>query len=129
MSCSFTERFAFHEQAAEQRIRLADARRMAEIRIANRDIYIWEDGCSACMAAQTRPTAHGIGVSLVYTPADLRRKGYASASVAALSQMLLDSGRSFCALFADLANPTVNHIYQAIGYVPVADWESYVFGR
>ena len=26
-----------------------------------------------------------------------------------------------CALFTDLANPTSNSIYQAVGYAPVAD--------
>ncbi|NLT43149.1 MAG: GNAT family N-acetyltransferase, partial [Anaerolineae bacterium] len=41
--------------------------------------------------------------------------------VAALSQMLLDRGRRFCFLYTDLANPTSNHIYQEIGYHPVAD--------
>ena len=38
-----------------------------------------------------------------------------------LSQAQLDDGRTFCFLFTDLANPTSNHIYQAIGYEPVRD--------
>jgi hypothetical protein len=47
--------------------------------------------------------------------------------VAALSQSLLDSGYEFCVLFADLANPTSNHIYQDIGYTPVCDFATYRF--
>ncbi|MBC8077176.1 MAG: GNAT family N-acetyltransferase, partial [Chloroflexales bacterium] len=31
------------------------------------------------------------------------------------------AGKRFCFLFTDLANPTSNHIYQAIGYAPVVD--------
>ena len=49
------------------------------------------------------------------------------ATVAALSQLLLDSGRKFCFLFTDLSNPTSNHIYQAIGYRPVCDVDEYRF--
>jgi len=30
-------------------------------------------------------------------------------------------------LFTDLANPTSNHIYQTIGYVPVVDVDQYHF--
>ncbi len=56
-----------------------------------------------------------------------RRQGYASSCVAALSQTLLDQGRKYCFLFTDLANPTSNHIYQAIGYQPICDMNEYWF--
>ena len=36
-------------------------------------------------------------------------------------------GRRFCFLFTDLANPTSNKIYQAIGYEPVCDVDQYGF--
>ena len=73
------------------------------------------------MALQTRPTQHGIGVGGVYTPPELRRRGYASSCVAALSQRLLDAGFEYCTLYTDLSNPTSNDIYQQIGYRPVGD--------
>jgi hypothetical protein len=60
-------------------------------------------------------------VGPVYTPPAERRRGYAGALVAALSQRLLDEGREFCFLFTDLANPTSNHVYQEIGYEPVCE--------
>ncbi|MFO7545350.1 MAG: GNAT family N-acetyltransferase, partial [Trueperaceae bacterium] len=50
-----------------------------------------------------------------------RRRGYATALVAAVTQAMLDEGRRFCSLFTDLANPTSNAIYQRIGYRPVSD--------
>jgi uncharacterized protein len=40
---------------------------------------------------------------------------------------LLDPGWQFCALFANLANPTSNSTYQKIGYRPVADFDEYHF--
>jgi predicted GNAT family acetyltransferase len=46
-----------------------------------------------------------------------------------VSQAELDAGRRFCFLFTDLANPTSNHIYQAIGYEAVRDFNAYAFDR
>jgi predicted GNAT family acetyltransferase len=92
-------------------------------------MYLWEDANAVvAMAGHSGPTPHGMRVGPVYTPPERRGHGYASALVAALSQMLLDGGRRLCFLFTDLANPTSNHIYQAIGYVPVSDVDSYRFG-
>jgi predicted GNAT family acetyltransferase len=91
-------------------------------------IYLWEDGQPVSMSGYSRPTPNGIVVLAVYTPHEHRGKGYASTNVAALSQMLLDSGRKYCFLYTDLANPTSNHIYQAIGYKPVCDADMYKFG-
>ncbi len=36
---------------------------------------------------------------------------------------------SFLFLFTDLANPTSNHIYQAIGYEPIRDIDIWRFER
>jgi predicted GNAT family acetyltransferase len=81
------------------------------------------------MAAKTRETDHGAVVSLVYTPANHRGKGYASNLTAGLSDHFLKQGYQFCVLFTDLANPTSNAIYQKIGYYPVADMDQYVFSK
>jgi uncharacterized protein len=90
--------------------------------------YLWEDGGEpVSLVAYGNPTAHGIRIGPVYTPLEHRGRGYASACVAAISQYLLDSGRTFCFLFTDLANPTANHIYQAIGFNPVNDVDMYEF--
>jgi predicted GNAT family acetyltransferase len=87
-----------------------------------RGLHLWEaDGRPVSMVGYAGTTPHGVRIGAVYTPPALRGRGYASAAVAALSQWLLDSGRQFCFLHTNLANPTSNHIYQAIGYCPVAD--------
>jgi uncharacterized protein len=102
-------------------------RQTMEDRINHRELYVWEDGQPVSMAAKARPVSHGITVNLVYTPPKFRRRGYAGNSVAALSQILLDEGWQFCSLHTDLSNPTSNHIYQAIGYRRVCDFNEYVF--
>lgn len=87
-----------------------------------RRVWFWEDnGEPVSMVGSTGPTPNGIRVGPVYTPRPLRGKGYASACTAAVSQLLLDEGRTFCFLYTDLSNPTSNKIYQNIGYAPVCD--------
>lgn len=86
-------------------------------------VFVWErEGDLISMAMKTRPIAHSITVSGVYTPPEHRRQGYASALVAQLSQHLLGLGYQFVNLFTDLANPTSNAIYQRIGYQPVCEF-------
>jgi predicted GNAT family acetyltransferase len=91
--------------------------------------YLWEtDGRPVSWAGVGGRTPHGTRIGPVYTPPEHRGRGYASALVAAASQAQLDAGLAFCFLFTDLANPTSNRIYQAIGYEPVTDVEVYAFG-
>lgn len=80
--------------------------------------HLWQtdDGRLVTLVAARGRTRSGIRIGPVYTPPELRRRGYASAAVAALSQRLLDSGLARCCLFADRKNATSNAIYQAIGY-------------
>jgi len=96
---------------------------MTERKIEAREIRVWEtQGRLTSMAAGARPTGKGITLNLVYTPKDLRRKGFATALVADLSRIFLEEGYRFCTLFTDLDFPTSNHIYQRIGYRPVSDF-------
>jgi len=95
--------------------------------LANGTLYLWEDGVPTSMAGWSRGTAHGASVSMVYTPADHRGRGYATALVAELSRTILARGKRFCVLFTNLANPTANAIYARIGYRPVSDHGSWRF--
>ncbi len=86
-----------------------------------RGMVLWCEPEPVCMAGFGGMTPNGVRIGFVYTPPEHRRRGYATACVAALSQLLLDRGRRYCFLFTDLANPTSNRIYQQIGYQPVCD--------
>jgi uncharacterized protein len=91
--------------------------------------YVWDDGGEVVsLVGAGGETPNGIRIGPVYTPPERRGRGYASALTAAASQDQLDRGRRFVFLFTDLANPTSNKIYQAIGYEPVCDVDQYVFG-
>jgi uncharacterized protein len=93
-----------------------------------RTFYLWEvDGRPVSYAAAGGPTPSGIRIGPVYTPPAERGHGYGSAVTAATTQAQLDAGRRFVFLFTDLANPTSNKIYQAIGYEPVIDIDQWMF--
>lgn len=98
-------------------------------------MLLWEDGGEpVSFAGWGGPTPNGIRIGPVYTPPELRGRGYATALTAELSQRLLDGrlfdgGRRFCFLYTDLANPTSNAIYERIGYRRVAESAEIVFSR
>lgn len=118
--------YCFHQDAGLEGT-AEEARESAERWIDDRNAFLWDDGRPVSMAVKTRHTTHGMTVSGVYTPPEFRRRGYAGACVAALSQQMLDAGWDFCTLFTDLANPTSNSVYQKIGYRPVCDFDEYAF--
>ena len=106
-----------------------DATGFLERRAADPDarLVLWEDGAPVSLAACGSATPHGIRIGPVYTPPELRGRGYASALTAELTRELLAAGRDFCFLYTDLANPTSNSIYRRIGYRPVTDAEMWRF--
>lgn len=99
----------------------ADPDEEARRRVGRRSVFVWDDGRPVSMAAWAGRTGRGVRVNFVYTPPEYRRRGFASACVADLTQRLLTEDHAFCCLFTDLANPTSNRIYQRIGYRPVCD--------
>jgi predicted GNAT family acetyltransferase len=93
-------------------------------------IRLWEDGGRpVSLAGWGGRTPNGIRIGPVYTPPELRGRGYATALTAELSQRLLDAGRRFCFLYTDLANPTSNAIYERIGYRRVCESAEIAFDR
>jgi predicted GNAT family acetyltransferase len=99
------------------------ARRTIEYRLTaeRAGLMLWEDGDVVSVAGFGGETPNGIRIGPVYTPPELRGRGYATALVAELSSKLLAEGRRFCFLYTDLANPTSNAIYERIGYVRVCE--------
>lgn len=95
---------------------------MAQRLIGRGVLFLWVDAGRECaMVSSSRETRSGCAINMVYTPPQFRRLGYATAAVATLSDALLKSGRRFCCLYTDLANPTSNSIYAKIGYRPIRD--------
>ncbi|MGV9821029.1 GNAT family N-acetyltransferase [Nocardia xishanensis] len=100
---------------------------MIRKRVAAGRWWLWENGGRpVSLAAHQVPVGGWTRIGPVYTPPAERGHGYASALTAQVSRILRRTGFDVC-LFADLANPTSNRIYRAIGYQPVDDFVNYVF--
>ncbi|GAB2509787.1 GNAT family N-acetyltransferase [Nocardia heshunensis] len=98
-------------------------------RLATGRWWLWEDGGRpVSLTAHQVPIRGWARIGPVYTPPETRGHGYASALVAHVAGTLRAAGQEVC-LFTDLANPTSNKIYRAIGFEGVLDQAQYVIGR
>ena len=113
-----------HEAVPKPERELGRLERTLDTRLSSTDagFWLWEDADEpVSLAGFGGRTPTGIRIGPVYTPAELRRRGYASALVAELSGWLLRRGHRACFLYTDLSNPTSNRIYTEIGYERIAD--------
>ena len=91
-------------------------------KLSHGGVTVWEAGGRAVsIAAVTRQVVKMVRIGPVYTPPELRGRGYASAVTAEVSRQAREAGAEEVLLYTDLANPTSNSIYQRIGYRAVED--------
>ena len=103
----------------ERHIRLVEARLEAT---ADSGLWFWEDdGGPVSLSGYGGSTPNGIRIGPVYTPPELRGRGFATSLVAEQGRWLLGTGRSLCFLYTDLDNPTSNALYRRIGYRMIAE--------
>jgi len=120
---------AFHVEVLPNQVHgIEQSRENAQARVEQGMTFLWQvQERPVAMASLSRPTARGISINAVYTPPEERRRGYATALVAAVTREGLRRGKEFCVLYTDLANPTSNSIYQKIGYRFIARSRNYRF--
>ncbi|MEU8481981.1 GNAT family N-acetyltransferase [Streptomyces sp. NPDC048641] len=107
----------------------AGSREWADERISYGGVTLWEteDGVPVSMAGVTREAAGAVRVAPVYTPKELRGRGYAGAVTAEVSRAARAAGAHEVVLFTDLANATSNGLYLRIGFRPVRDFAVHTF--
>jgi len=96
-------------------------------RLAAGDLWIWDDDIPVSMAARTEAVVGVSRIQAVNTPPEQRRRGYASAGVAALSASVLAQGLR-CVLHANVSNVAATSVYQRLGYRAVSDLRRYQLG-
>jgi predicted GNAT family acetyltransferase len=106
---------------------VGDHERTVDRRTQGRQLWLWEDADVVAMAGVSEAVAGVARLGPVYTPPERRSRGYASALVAAVSARTRSRGLR-CILYTDLANPTSNAIYRALGYRAVDEALRYAFG-
>jgi ribosomal protein S18 acetylase RimI-like enzyme len=112
----FADFAAFIGEGGQQDHHVAD-------RVADGRVLLWTDatGRPVSMVGWSPRVAGQVRIAPVWTPADLRGRGYAGAVVTQAGRELQQSGAEQVLLFTDLANPTSNALYQRIGYRPLGD--------
>jgi hypothetical protein len=107
--------------------KLSESEERIRARIGKNIHYIWVDGGPVAQAVLGRNTPNGAAISWVYTPPEYRGRGYATSVVAELTKNILASGKSFCCLFADAANPASCSVYRKLGYIDVCEVDEIKF--
>ncbi|MCX5403940.1 GNAT family N-acetyltransferase [Streptomyces sp. NBC_00335] len=91
-------------------------------RLSYGGMLLWEDaGVPVSLAGFFRPIDAVTRIGPVYTPPELRGRGYAAGVTYAATEAAHAAGAAEVLLFTDLANPTSNGVYQRLGYTPVED--------
>ena len=117
----------FHDEAGPAGPR--DSAREVDGRLGHGGLVFWEhEGRPVSLAGRTRAAAGQARIGPVYTPPQLRGRGFGGAATAAITQAALDDGAEGVVLFTDLANPASNTLYQRLGYRPLSDWAVLRFG-
>jgi predicted GNAT family acetyltransferase len=116
---AFAEEALPEDNEAERQVRFVEARLAAT---ENSGLWFWEDGGSpVSLSGYGGATPNGMRIGPVYTPPELRGRGYATTLVAEQCRWLLGTGRALCFLYTDLDNPTSNALYRRIGFRMVAE--------
>ena len=118
---------AFHDEAGPEGPNASE--RVVRDSLGYGGLVLWEhQGRSVSLAGRHRAVAGQVRIGPVYTPPELRGRGFGGAATAAVTQAALDDGAEVVVLFTDLANPASNTLYQRLGYRPVGDWAVLRFG-
>jgi uncharacterized protein len=115
----------FHEDAVGGRPS-GETAALVDHRLGQEQLWVWDDGRPVSMTGVSAPVAGVARVGPVYTPPSHRNHGYASALVAQVSEGVRGRGHR-CILYTDLANPTSNSLYRALGYRAVDEALAYRF--
>ena len=98
------------------------------IRVKNQQLLLWmDDGKAVSMAGANPLPAASARLGPVYTPPELRGRGYAQAVTAAASEHVQRDEPRTVFLFTDAINPASNKSYQRIGFVHRADHAHLLF--
>ena len=93
-----------------------------ERKAASGDCLFWVAGGEpVSLAGIVRRTRKAAAIALVYTPPELRGRGYAGSVTAAVVEKVYGEGRPTACLYTDLSNPWSNRCYAKIGFEPVCE--------
>lgn len=120
---------AFNDEVhSRPRLSREETKKNLTVRVEAGNVFLWrDDGKLVSIAAIVRKTPNSAIIGIVYTPPELRGKGYASSVVSKLTEHILSNGFTKCGLFTEADNPISNSIYRKIGYEPIGEYMDVIF--
>ncbi len=119
--------YAFEQEVGMIAVPTPVAERVSR-RIDDQQFILWvQSGEPVSMAGANPLPAASARIGPVYTPPELRGRGYAQAVTAAASEHVQRDCVRTVFLFTDAVNPASNKAYQRIGYVHLADHAHLLF--
>lgn len=113
------------QQYNDERRVFLDVKNFMSEKLKNGELFFWVDQEPRTMISISGKTRNGVRISSVFTPLNYRSRGYASAAVHSISEMLLKQGNRFIVLTAEEGEP-VTQIYEKIGFYPIGTRRCYV---
>jgi predicted GNAT family acetyltransferase len=77
------------------------------------------EGRPVSMAGMVRRLRNSAAITGVYTPPELRGRGYAGSVTAVVVERIFAEGKTIACLYTDLKNPFSNRCYTKVGFKPV----------
>lgn len=100
---------------------------LVDKRMANGQLWVWDvDEQATSLVGLSNTVAQVARIGPVFTPPELRRRGYAGACVGGVSRLVVQGGGTPI-LYTDLANPTSNSLYRRLGYEAAIECIAYDF--
>jgi ribosomal protein S18 acetylase RimI-like enzyme len=100
------------------------ARERTAREVAAGELFVLElgDGAAVAKSGFNAVTRDTVQIGGVWTPPQLRRRGYARAVVAGQLQIARGEGKMRSVLFTPTTNTPAQRAYEAIGYVPIGEY-------
>ena len=120
---------AMHRDTREGDQTPEGCRAIAQQRIENTRLFLWKDEQGApCAMCGVSPDGESMGLSLVYTPLEKRRQGYAASLVHDVTHAILAQHR-LPVIYTDADYPPSNACYAQIGYMRCGTLETLAWGE
>ncbi len=94
-------------------------------KLRRKELYVWDDEGPTSVVSLSAATERGIRISAVYTPADKRGSGYASAAVAEVVETQIRQGKKFVTLSTEVGEEHLEAMYERLGFVRIGDRHCY----
>ena len=120
---------AMHRDTREGDQTPEGCRTLAQARIEQMRLFRWKDEMGApCAMCGVSPDGERMGLSLVYTPPEKRRQGYAASLVHDVTRAIL-AQRRLPVIYTDADYPPSNACYAQIGYMRCGTLETLAWGE